>query len=386
MILILLLVSVFGSILTFNPSSNQNNKPTNNQQTNNKNKGYQIKILNKTIPPGYVMGFPVDGGLIHGMDVLFLSSSSDKASIRFKAKFTGNAERLVLYAFAYKGQPRVRIDIREDEEGKPKETWLMENAYETLQLPSRQGFITVQLPSSVRVEKDRVYHILIEAAEDSLNGTAALRTYRTNALSQPLNPDDPDILWNDERMGILFYNGVSWRDQGKWPIFVIEYSEGFLEGQPYSLLAPWVVWGSTYVGQTVIPASDYKVGRIAFVISLKSGTPQDKLYYEIRDSKNGILVQGAFAEGDQLTSSQKWVEASLATPVTLKAGQLYRIVLLSPKTSLDSAYYLYGHEFSYNRTIGYGGLQHQLTSTLNGGGTWGENPDADAVFRLTTVE
>ncbi|MEM2686120.1 MAG: hypothetical protein QXM01_03480, partial [Candidatus Bathyarchaeia archaeon] len=83
---------------------------------------------------------------------------------------------------------------------------------------------------------------------------------------------------------------------------------------------------------------------------------QDKLYYQIRDSDNNILIEGIFAESSQLTPAQTWIEVTLLTPVTLKAGQLYRIILLSPQTDLENAYYLYGHEFSYSYNIGYGGL------------------------------
>jgi hypothetical protein len=68
----------------------------------------------------------------------------------------------------------------------------------------------------------------------------------------------------------------------------------------------------------------------------------------------------------------------------MKSGQLYRIIALSPQSELSNAYRLYGHEFCYNSTIGYGSLQHQLTSSLDNGTTWGENPDADAIFRITS--
>lgn len=387
-IIVLLATSTVGAILLSNQPSGGNNKQTNhtsNGGTQN-NTGYEIKILNKTIPADYIMGFPFDGGLIHGMDVLFLKNSGEKASIRFTAKLSGTVTKLVIYAFAYKGQPTVRVGLREDSEGSPKEQWIGANPYGAIQLPSKQGFVTVQLQTAVAITKGQVYHIVIEAAEDPLNGTAALRIYRTNGYAQPYNPDDPDIMWNDTMMNTLFYDGRRWLERNKWPIFAIEYSEGKLEGQPYSLVAPWVVWGSTYVGQAIIPASTYKVGKIAFVVSLKSGTPQDKLYYQIRDSDNNILIEGVFAESSQLTSAQTWIEITLPTPVTLKAGQLYRIILLSPQTDLENAYFLYGHEFSYNYNIGYGGLQHQITSTFNGGVTWGENPDADAIFKLTTAE
>ena len=182
-----------------------------------------------------------------------------------------------------------------------------------------------------------------------------------------------------------FICGNSWAQKNRWPMFVVSYSDSTSEGQPYSLCAQWVVWGSTWVGQSLVPASDYKVGKIAFDVSLGSGNPQDKLYYRIVDASNKVLAEGVFVDRGVLTTSQTWIEATLTTPVTLKAGELYRIILLSPQTDLTNAYYLFGHEFCYDPSIGYGSLQHQLTSTLTGGDSWGDNSDADAIFKITTT-
>jgi hypothetical protein len=136
----------------------------------------------------------------------------------------------------------------------------------------------------------------------------------------------------------------------------------------------------------LLPASDYKVGKVAFVVSLGSGvSPQDKLYYRILDADDKVLAEGDFASASQLSTSQSWVEATLASPVTLKAGGLYRVVLLSPGTDLSNAYYLFGHEFCFDSAIGFGGLQHQLSSSLAGGVSWGDNSDADALFKITTA-
>ena len=346
----------------------------------------QFNIVGKRIPPGYVIGFPVDAGLMNGMNLVFIQNSNEKVSIRFTAKLSGTATKFVIYAFAYEGQPTVRIGLQEDNGGNPTGQWMSGNAFGTIQLPSSRGFRTVQLQSAVGITKSQVYHVVVEAAEDPLNGTAAVTTYQANGFAQPFNPDDPDILWNDTRMNTLSYDGQSWQEQERWPIFVVGYSDGRLEGQPYSVApAPWVVWSSTYVGQTLIPASDYKIGKIAFDVSLKSGAPQDKLYYQVRNSGNNVLAEGVFAERGQLTTWQTWIEAALPSPVTLKAGQLYRFVLLSPGTDLGNPYYVFGHEFSYDPSIGYGGLQHRLTSSFNAGSMWSENEDADAIFKLTTT-
>jgi hypothetical protein len=367
------------------PTDNTINPTTSPYTTPTPNPSYQIKILNKQIPPGYIMGFPVDAGLINGMNVIFIQNSNEKVSIRFTAQLSGTVTKLVVYAYAYEGQPTVRVGLQEDNGGDPNGQWINQNAVGTVQLSSSSGFKIIQLQASVAIAKGQTYHIVIEASEDPLNGIAAVITYQANSLTQPFNPDDPDIVWNDPRMNTLYYDEYSWQEQNKWPIFVVGYSDGTSEGQPYSLDAPWVVYGSTYVGQTLIPASDYKVGEIAFDVSLKANEPQDKLYYQIIDANNNILADGLFAQPSQLTLSQTWIEATLPTPVTLKAGQLYRFVVLSPQTDLANAYHIYGHEFCYDPLIGFGSLQHQLTSSIDGGATWGDNPDADAIFKLTTA-
>ena len=384
-ILFILAMSAMGvTLLLRQPSGDNNTLP--NPPDNTPNHVRENITLNKQIPLGYVMGLPVDGGLITGMDVLFIQTSNEKVSIRFTAKLSGTVTKLVIHAFAYKGQPTIRAGLQEDNSGNPKGAWIEENAFGTVKLGSSSSFKTFQLGTPVFLTMGQVYHIVIEAGEDPLNGTAGIRTYKGDGFAQPSNPDDPDIVWDDPKMTVLSLSGGSWNLQNKWPIFIIEYSDGNSEGQPYSLCAQWVVWGSTYVGQSLVPASDYKVGKIAFDVSLGSGNPQDKLYYQIRDASNLVLAEGVFVNRSQLTVSQTWIETTLARPVTLKAGKLYRIVLLSPQTDLDNAYYLFGHEFCYDPSIGYGSLQHQLTSTLSGGKAWGDNSDADAIFKVTTSE
>jgi hypothetical protein len=347
---------------------------------------FQVKILNKQIPPGYVMGFPIDSELINGMNVELIQSTNEKISIRFTAKLSGTATKLAIYAYALGDQIEAQVGLQGDSLGKPSGQWISENAFGTTLLESGSGFKTVNLQSQVALTKGQVYHLVIEAADTSLNGIIAINTYQGKGYAQPFNPEDPDIVWDDAQMNTLLFNGANWQERNKMPIFVVIYSNGASEGQPYSLApAPWVLYGSTYVGQKIIPASDYKVGKISFALSIKANQPKDKLYYQIRDLDNVVLSEGVFADLGQLTTSNAWVETSLATPITLKAGQLYRIFIMSPQTTYDNAYYLYGHEFCYDPAIGYGGLQHQLTSSLDGGTSWGDNPDADAIFKITTV-
>jgi len=344
----------------------------------------QIKIVGKQIPPGYVMGDPMDVELTTGMTVLFIKNSTERVSIRFTAQLSGQVTALVIYVQAQEGQPRVRVGLQEDDAGLPKGEWMSQNGFGIGQVTSSFGFLTVNLQTSVPVSKGSVYHVVVEAADDPVNGTIMVMTYMGKGSGQPLNEEDPDIVWPDAMMDSLSYDGEKWQEENKWPIFVVKYSDGRSEGQPYSLSAQWVVWGSTYVGQTIIPASNYTIGKIAFVVGL-NGEPKGKLYYEVRDSSNNVLANGSFAEASQLTAPRTWIEVALPSPVTLEAGELYRVVLLSPGTDLGNPYYFFGHEFCYDPSIGYGGLQHQLTSSLDAGSMWADNKDADAIFKLTNA-
>lgn len=393
-----LLIILISSVLAFNPlkvpQAPENSTKTN--QTNNETNQTQIivtptpnpsttpyTILNKQIPPNYTMGNPIDIDLLNGMTVIFIKKQNQRASIRFTAQRSGEVEAITINALATEGKPKILFGLQEDSNGLPSGEWISETG--TVQIRN-QGFKTIKLNGTTNLTEGRVYHIVIEPAEDPLNGTAAVVTYRANYHAQPFNHEDPDIPWQDSRINTLSFNGAKWIDENLWPIYVIGYVDGGFEGQPYSLAAPWVVFGSTYVGQTIIPSSDYRIGKIAFDVSLKGREPDDNLYFQVTDEENNVLANGVFAEANQLTTWQTWVEVSLNSSILLEAGHIYRVCLYSPGAKLQTAYHLYGHEFCFQKTIGFGSLQHQLVTSHNGGKGWEENSDADAIFKLTTTD
>ena len=350
----------------------------------------QPKIVGKQVPPGYVWGNPIDDGLQTGISIMSIGKTGEKVSFRFSPQFSGDIQSITINTPSSVVDSMIRVGLQGDSSGTPQGEWISEGIFRPKDVRTAFGFVTATMINLAPVSKGKVYHVVIEAAEP-ISTSFPIATFQSNALARPLNGDDPDITSPDLTMNVFSYDGVKWREENKWPIFVVKYSDGRSEGQPYSLLAQWVVDGSTYVGQTIIPASNYKLGKIAYLVSLKREPispqegPKDSLYYEIRGSSNEVLAKGLFAEASQLTIRKQWIEATLPSPVMLTAGKLYRIVLLSPGTSLDDAYHLYGDEFSADSSIGYGGLQHQLTTSHDGGVSWSDNADADAVFKFITA-
>jgi len=212
--------------------------------------------------------------------------------------------------------------------------------------------------------------------------------YRGNHAGYPFSPEDPDMFLSDNALNSLYFNGTNWIVLDRWPSFLVTYLDGDLEGQPYTLAAPWAVSDKTYVGQTIIPHSEYNVSKFSFVLSLK-GEPSEPLYYGIQDHTGSILETGIIATSDELSWEQKLVEVGLDDPLKLDAGKLYRFYVYStiPKPENKTDFYrIFGQEFSFDYGLTYGGLTHRLTISHDYGKTWAAWLDADTLFKIITTE
>ena len=356
------------------------------------------QILRKTIPPNYTFGNFFDNDLLSGMIWSELENSDQIHSIRFTNKQNGEINSITLNLLLHSAR-EVIVGIQEDDgKGYPSGTWNNEESYVKTVLQSRQDVNYFELPKGFKVSKDKVYHIVIQmVAISSKNLTSEDPTqnieeetpvliilYQGNTPHQPFNPEDPDIYWPDPAINSLHYNGVEWTILDHWPTYLLKYVDGTVDGQPYTLKAPWVVRENRAVGQTLIPHSDYKISKLAFVVS-KNGNPADDLFYGVKDLNNNLLASGIFAKSDELTKKISFMEISLDDPIDLKAGELYRFYVYSPIPKGDDSYNLFGHEFSFNQTAGYGGQIHRLT-TSSDHEHWGDWYDADVVFAFTTEQ
>ena len=330
-----------------------------------------------------IIGNPTDVQLIMAMEVLDIKDAKEMVSIRFTAKYPGDVKTVVVDLASDKYN-NLLVGLQKDNQGIPSGEWINKNAFGMAQQKDK-GFVTIDLQQPAHLEKGKVYHLVIQSSKSNNTSDEILvKVYPANNLVQPFNDNNLDILWPDPAINTLFYNGKEWQEENKWPIFVIKYSNGMSQGQPYSLDAPWVINGDLYVGQAFTPSSDYQLEKFSFVVNA-NGKPQDKLYYEIRDSANQIIKKGVFAEPDQLAVAKRWIEISLDSPVLLGKDQLYRFILLSPKTDLKNSYKVIGHEFTYDNKLGYGGLQNYLTVSYDAGHSWNRWDDADTIFKLTTI-
>jgi len=355
------------------------------------------QLLRKTIPSNYKFGNFFDNSLLIGMTHSELEDSNQIHSIRFTNKYDGEINNISIKLFT-DSEREVIVGIQEDNgKGNPNGIWNSEESYLKSSVLPKQGSYSFELPKSFKVLKDEVYHIVIQLSPDLSenensensnengldNSSFSVVHYKGNTPHQPFNPQDPDIYWPDNQINSLQYNGEEWIILDKWPIYLLSYQDGKVDGQPYTLKAHWVVRENRPVGQAIIPHSDYKVSKFAFMVS-KKGSPGDDLYYGIQDNDNKLLASGVFAKSSQLTTKASFIEVVLDEPINFNAGNLYRFFVYSPIPKGDDNYNLFGLEFSLNNAPGYGGEINRLT-TSSDFKNWGPWYDADAVFALHTI-
>jgi hypothetical protein len=367
-------------------NSNNDNPASTDDQTQNStvNETRDDPQPEPYLTGGAQIGNSADMDLDAGMQSLPLEEDLNKVSFRFTAKYTGRAETIV-FNLLYGENSTIAAGLQEDNgNGKPSGEWLAEGIGNGV---DGQGFMQVKLEKPTDISEGKVYHLVIQNSKNNNSDLSAnaprVRIYHHNNEAQPLNDNNLEILWPDSNMNTLYYETADWQEINNWPIFVVKYSDGRSEGQPYSLAAPWVVYGPRYVGQEIVPSNNYVVEKFGFVVAIK-GNPADKLYYEVRDSKNNVLRDGLFSERGNLSLQREYVEVTLDSPLTLRKDSIYRFVIFSPRTVLDQPYHLYGHEFTFDTSLSYGGLQNILTISYDSGSTWHRWEDADTIFLLQT--
>ena len=350
-------------------------------------------LLRKNVPPNYKFGNFFDNGLKVGITSTILENDQ-MHSIRFTNQNNGEIVSVKLHLLVL-SKKEVTVGLQEDNgSGFPSGSWISQESFVNSIIPPREENYEFNFQSGIPVSKDKVYHIVIKLVPNNFSTTQqeikenedlpfSVIHYKGHTSHLPFNPEDPDIYLPDPAINSLEYDGNNWSVLEKWPSFLLTYDDGKVHGQPYTLKAHWAVQQNIAAGQAIIPHSDYKISNFAFLVN-KEKTPTDDLHYGIRDKDNNLLNSGLFAKSEDLTKTLEFVEISLEEPIDMNAGQVYRFYIYSSTLKKDGHYNLWGHEFSYDTSLGYGGEIHRLT-TSKYHEVWGPWRDADAIFYFTTA-
>jgi hypothetical protein len=211
-------------------------------------------------------------------------------------------------------------------------------------------------------------------------GEVAIRATTPLNGFRPLdNSPDPNAntLWSID-------NGNTWTVQDYQPVYVLENSVS-PEGNPFARAASYGIYAGNYVGENfTVTGGDKQIVRVGALVR-GSTTPDDNLYFAIRDSNNDNLVTGILVESTAAPTTYEWRYVDIP-PLTLYDGQSYRFILYSPGSALPDEWLVSALATEAAETIyaaiTYDGTNSIVTFSTNGGLSWTDNAQRDIVYNL----
>ncbi|MEM3402372.1 MAG: hypothetical protein QXH08_04010, partial [Candidatus Hadarchaeales archaeon] len=212
--------------------------------------------------------------------------------------------------------------------------------------------------------------------------------YITPRASAPLNSLIPYSQISDQNSNVLTNDGSGWTVQNYQPIYLLDFTDGSYEGNPYAVPGYWEIYGANYRAENfTVTGGNKTVVQVKAYIKT-NGTPADSLYFAIRRSDtNQTLVTGTLASAASYPS-YTWVSADIPS-TTLQDGYSYRFVLYSPNSTSTNQWIICAPHTDSTaapyRSATYRGTQAVASRSSDGGATWTEGStetNRDLVYML----
>ena len=314
-----------------------------------------------------------------GVSIGALDSANKRAAVRFTAQATKTLTAFRLFVHNNQsGSKTYRYGIQEDSGGVPGGTWL---AYRDLIITGGSGWLTVTLTSGVGVTSGRVYHIVV-APVDPPNKYLGLRA------TTPLNGFRVYDQSADPWANTLFFDGSAWNVQGRQPVYMLDFSDGTVEGNPCFMASYAGVFSLIVEAERFrLTGPDRIVTQVAACLR-REGSPPDDCYFTLYDIADSTEVaSGTIALSSEVTTTFAWYTANLPEPTTLLAGRQYRLSFGTSGGSAGDRYHLlmtYNYDAATYNSRNYGGLSCVNETSGDGGATWPESwPNYDVAFRFS---
>ncbi|HMB65819.1 MAG TPA: hypothetical protein VKO42_02995, partial [Patescibacteria group bacterium] len=313
------------------------------------------------------------------------------ASMRFRAQQGKTVDSIRVYLDDENGNsPTYRYGLQTDSGGSPSGTWLgsANQGYGDLQATS-PGWKTIGLNENVSLTQGITYHLVTQYQSGTINyfRSVELRASNPNNFLNPLNNSSNssgNYLWSTD-------GGSSWSALGYQPIYVLGFTDGSFEGNPYEDLSEISVYGNNYAGQEFSFPSEKKISSLAFLVSDNDSNPSDSLYVSLYDvSGSTQLAGGELAKATGTSATYEWKDYEFSSPIVLDANKIYRAYIYSPSSD-STEYYrvraIYHNDNSALNSINYQATSSYYISSSDGGGSWDTtNPNYDiGGFRMAST-
>ncbi|MDI6884252.1 MAG: hypothetical protein QMD00_03880, partial [Hadesarchaea archaeon] len=224
------------------------------------------------------------------------------------------------------------------------------------------------------------YVVCEEVSAAPVPGWAEIRATSPLNYRRPYdNSEDlkANTLWSTD-------NAQNWTTQNYQPVYLLENSAS-PEGNPYVSASYYSIYGLNRGGENfTVSGGDKQVVRVRAYVDTDS-TPADHLYFAIRDSSNVDVITGTLVENTSAPSSFSWVQKDI-TSTTLTDGASYRFILYSPGSDSGAPWKLAAPSTSASDAIyistTYRGTSAVATVSTDGGSSWVDNSQRDAVYSV----
>lgn len=329
-------------------------------------------------------------------DYLTIDSGSEQISIRFTAQASKTVDKIYIDVGAeYTDQQiDIQIGLQGDSGGEPDGTWLG-SVIKSFTADRAINALECDITPNVALTAGTVYHIVIAPTGLNMpNATNYIQAGDWGGTLRNLVPH-PDIQVADANQNLLFYDGSSWIEQDKQPLFSLLFTDGAYEGYPYgeTMATSRNVYGSQYAGEIFLSVADRLVNAID-LYTRRTGTVgqvTDDLYVDIDYSKDGgatwlDIITVTFAKAD-VGTALAWVSKTLDTLIRFDPAYTYRIEITSPNAGFPYVYEVQAGRYSGAiltcwRQVGWGDTTYYWISDAAPTG----DLDMDLCLRLTLID
>jgi len=261
----------------------------------------------------------------------YIDDATDKISIRFTAKSSKTMNEFRFYG-SRSGTPQstdYSFKLYADNNGLPSSTSISSTTVSFTTTGSGLWHIVTFPNTNLTAGSD--YHMVIQAT-----GTPSITLAITR--TDPWMGFFPLDTSADEAANFLDYNITTandWTFQNKQPVYLIGFTDGAYEGNPYSATSTgdaYSVAGDTWTGVRFrVTADTICITGIVFCMK-KRGTPADDCYYELRgpDGFSNFIESGTFVTAAAAPTVDTRVQKTLSQRRIIAKDRDYWLVLKSP--------------------------------------------------------
>ncbi len=302
-----------------------------------------------------------------------LSSATRKASMRFTAQKSGSVNQVRAYISRANNSGNItyRYGLQADSGNQPSGTWLAFGTART----SATGWLTVNLSSAAPLVAGQIYHLVVEF--DSGQQPSNSRYIEIRA-SSPLNNIYPLNGQADPNANSLTYAGT-WQVANYQPIYLLRFSDGTFEGNPYDNSAISPIYQNNIEGEKFTLATEETLTGInVYVGKSRNPNPADSLKVKLTDlNDNSVLADEQFLAPTDVSTTLAWKTHNFASQITLLANHTFRLEFYSPGSNNRNYYNVL--DVSTPNNPEYVGLTWQGTDAVATRSTGG-NPFTDLTF------